>query len=320
LKFTNEIKVGLLTLVSLVVLIIGFNYLRGADIFSHSYYYYSVYDKVDGLAVSKPILVNGFQIGRVADMKLRDDGQILVKFEVSRDYVVPRQTNARLENTDLLGNKAIVFHLGSSNEHLNNGDTIASSNVKSLSEAVAPLQVKTEKLLTRIDSLLGTLNSVVNPRFQKNIDRSMNSVANTLGSLESFAKNVNNQAPRLEMILRDVESMTGNLKDNNKNISAIIANFKIISDKTAKADFSRTLDEVNKTMAQLNSAVAKINNGQGSLGQLINDRQLYTNLTNSTASLNRLMVDLKQNPKRYVSFSLFGGGGSSKKKADSTRR
>ncbi len=318
MKYSNEIKVGLLTLVALTVLILGFNFLRGSDLFAHTNQYYSIYDKVDGLTVSKPVMVNGFQIGRVSEMKLLQNGQIMVRFDVEQNYTVPANTNAKLESSDILGNKTIVFVLGNSHDVAKSGDTLASSTEKSLSETVAPLQVKTEKLLSRIDSLLGTVNAVVNPRFQKNVDRSINSVANTLELLETFAKNVNGQTPKIDGILKDVQSMTDNLKNNNANISAVITNFRTLSDKAAKADFASTLNNMNASVQQLNGVMQKINSGKGSLGELINDKQLYTNLTSSSENLNRLMIDLKANPKRYVSFSVFGG--RSKKAADTTTK
>lgn len=318
MKYSNEIKVGLLTLVALTVLILGFNFLRGSDLFAHTNQYYSIYDKVDGLTVSKPVMVNGFQIGRVSEMKLLQNGQIMVRFDVEQNYNVPANTNAKLESSDILGNKTIVFVLGNSHDIAKNGDTLGSSTEKSLSETVAPLQVKTEKLLSRIDSLVGTVNAVVNPKFQKNVDRSINSVANTLELLETFAKNVNGQTPKIEGILKDVQSMTDNLKNNNANISAVITNFRTLSDKAAKADFASTLNNMNASVQQLNGVMEKINSGKGSLGELINDKQLYTNLTSSSENLNRLMIDLKANPKRYVSFSVFGG--RAKKAADTTRK
>ena len=317
MKYSNEIKVGLLTLVALSILILGFNFLRGTDLFSHNNQYFALYDKVDGLTVSKPVIVNGFQIGRVAAMSLKTSGQILVRFDIDKDYSVPSNTNASLQSTDLLGNKAIVFVLGNSKELAQNGDTLAASTEKSLSETVAPLQVKTEKLLSRIDSLLGSVNAVVNPKFQHNVDRSITSVANTLQSLESFAKNVNSQNSKINNIMKDVQSMTDNLRDNNANINSIISNLRTISDKTAKADFATTLSNANTSIKQLDEVMKKINSGQGSMGELINDKQLYNNLNSSAANLNRLMIDLKANPKRYVSFSLFGGGA---KKVDSPKK
>lgn len=320
MKYSNEIKVGILAFVALTVLIVGFNFLKGSDLFSHTNKYYAIYEKVDGLTVSKPVMVNGFQIGRVSEMKLLQDGQIMVRFDVDQSYLVPVNTNAKLESNDILGNKIIVFVLGSSHEIAHNGDTLSSSSEKSLSETVAPLQVKTERLLTRIDSLLGTINAVVNPKFQRNIDRSINSVANTLETLETFAKTVNSQTPKIEAILKDVQSMTDNLKNNNANITAVIKNFRTLSDNTAKADFAGTLNNANNSIKQLNAVMEKINTGKGSLGQLINDKQLYNNLNTSAVNLNSLMIDLKANPKRYVSFSIFGGKSKPSAKKDTVRK
>lgn len=311
MKVSNETKIGALTAIAIVVLILGYNFLRGNDILSREQRFYAVYGHVDGLNISKPVLVNGFQIGRVSDMKLQPSGKTLVEFKINKDYLIPENSVARLMSTDLLGNKAIEFELGNSKVNAESQDTLRSNVERSLAESVQPVQKKAEAIITKMDSLLTSVNTILNPSFQKNIDRSFKSVASTLETIDRTTKKVDglvgSESGRIGKILANFESISGNLRNNNQHISHIVANFDQLSNQVAKTNIQETLANANKAMTDLQAAINKINNGTGSIGLLLNDDKLYNNLNNSAANLDKLMIDLKANPKRYVSFSIFGG-------------
>lgn len=311
MKISNEVKIGALTVVSVTVLILGYSFLKGNDIFSRETKLYAVYDRVDGLAVSKPVLINGFQIGRVSTMRLMGNGHTLVEFKIAPDYNVPKNTIARLESTDLLGSKAVVFSLGNSKEIASNKDTLNANVEKSLAETVQPVQKKAEQIIGKMDSLLTSMNSIVDAKFQRNITRSFQSIANTLETLEGTSKKVDkivgSQTSRIESILSNAESITKNLKSNNMRVNNILTNFETLSNDVAKSNIRETLDGANKAISDLQLTIDKINNGQGSVGQLLNDEKLYQNLNNAAKNLDNLMIDIKSHPKRYVSFSIFGG-------------
>jgi phospholipid/cholesterol/gamma-HCH transport system substrate-binding protein len=311
LKISNEVKIGAFTIISSTILILGYSFLKGNDIFSRETKLYAIYDRVDGLAVSKPVLINGFPIGRVSEMKLLPSGKTLVEFKIAPDYEVPKNTTARLESTDLLGSKAIVFSLGNSKENAKDQDTLSSNVEKSLAESVQPVQKKAEQIITKMDSLLTSINSVVDARFQKNINRSFQSIANTLETLEGTSKKVDglvgNQTSRIDAILGNAESITANLKNNNEHLNNILANFDKVSDDVAKSNILETLQKANGAISDLQATINKINNGEGSVGLLLNDEALYQNLNNAAKNLDNLMIDIKARPKRYVSFSVFGG-------------
>jgi len=311
LKISNETKVGILAVVAITILIVGYSFLKGNDVFTKENEFYAKYERVDGLTVSKPILVNGFQIGRVSELKLLPTGQILAKLKVDPKYEVPSNTIARLESTDLLGGKAIVFELGTSKKYAQDGDTLRANIEKSLVEQVEPVQRKAEKIIGRVDSILTSLNATINPEFQKNFNSSFASIAHTLQTLEGTTKKVDNlvgaESNRMAAIFSNLESITNNLKNNNQRITSIMTNIDKASDQFAKANFSETMNNANKAVAELQTAVNKVNRGEGSLGQLINDQKLYNNLNSAAENLDKLMIDLKANPKRYVSFSVFGG-------------
>ncbi|MDA9554853.1 MlaD family protein [Pelobium sp.] len=313
MKINNETKVGILAAFAIAIFIVGYNFLKGNDIFIRENEFYAKYDKVDGLAISKPVLVNGYQIGRVSALTLQPNGQILAQFKINPKYEIPKNTIARLESTDLLGSKAVVFDLGNSLQYAIDGDTLNANVQANILEQVEPVQKKVETIVARLDSVLNSVNHILNPNFQKNIDRSFASIAKTLETLESTSKTVDGavgiQAKRIDNILANAESISANLKNNNEKINAILTNFNSLSDQMAKTQIKETVDQANQAVTELKAAIAKINNGTGSLSLLLNDAKLYNNLNNAASNLDKLMIDLKANPKRYVSFSVFGGGG-----------
>jgi phospholipid/cholesterol/gamma-HCH transport system substrate-binding protein len=188
LKVTNETKIGALTAVAITVLILGYSFLRGNDVFSGSNRFYTVYKSVDGLTVSKPVLVNGFQIGMVSKMKLQPDGRTLVEFKIEKQYNVPKNTTAKLSSVSLLGDKAIVFQYGNSNINAEDKDTLRAEIQGGLAESLQPIQAKAENLMSKLDSSLASINKILNPNFQKNVDRSFASIANSLQTLEGTTK------------------------------------------------------------------------------------------------------------------------------------
>ncbi|MEE1885668.1 MlaD family protein [Pedobacter flavus] len=310
MKITNETKVGILAAFSIALLIIGYNFLKGNSIFKDETVLYAKYTRVDGLSVSKPILINGFQIGRVSALKLQPDGIIIATLNVDGKYEIPLNTIAKLESTDLLGGKAIVMELGNSATFAKDGDTLNANVSRNLMEAVEPVQKKAEQIISKMDSILTSVNSILNPTFQKNIESSFTSIAGTLGSLEKTSKKVDalvgTESSRISAIFSNLENITGNLKNNNQKINDILANINTVTDKFAALNFQITIDNANKAVADMQKAVDKINRGEGTLGKLVNDEELYRNLANASKNLDNLMIDLKENPKRYVHFSIFG--------------
>lgn len=311
MKVSNETKIGALTAISIAILIIGYSYLRGNDVFSRSNKYYAIYKSVEGLAVSKPVLVNGFQIGRVSHMALQPDGRTIVEFKIEPDYNIPNNTLAKLESTDLLGGKAIVFELGNSKEYAENKDTLRADIQGSLAESLQPIQRKAEVLIGKVDSSLAAINKILNPEFQRNVDRSFASIANSLQTLEGTTKKIDaligSQTTHINNILANAETASGGLTTTVNNMNDMTGNFKKVSQDIANSNIKQTLDNANKAVADLQAVMSKVNSKDGSLGLLLNDKQMYQHLNDASKSLDDLLIDLKAHPKRYVSFSVFGG-------------
>ena len=318
MKISNETKIGALTAIAITVLILGYSFLKGDDVFSSSNRFYAIYKTVDGLSISKPVLVNGFPIGRVAQMKLLSDGQTLVEFKVEQQYHVPFNTLAKLVSTDLLGSKAIVFEYGDSKIYAQDKDTLHAGIQGSLAQSLQPIQMKAEELISKLDSTLGAINRILNPSFQKNVDRSFLSIANSLQTLEGTTKKIDgligDQTVHINEILTNTAAVSSNLKASSSHLTGITANFDKLSGDIAAANIKQTLENANKAVVDLQTTISKINSDKGSMGLLLNDDKLYKNLADASGSLNALLIDFKAHPKNYVSFSVFGGG----KKKDAT--
>ncbi|MGV3547417.1 MAG: MlaD family protein [Pedobacter sp.] len=312
MKIKNETKVGVLAAVAIALLIIGYNFLKGNSIFSNETILYARYSQVDGLTVSKPVLINGYQIGRVAALELQPDATIKATLKINGKYEIPKNTVARLEGTDLLGSKAIVLTLGNDKNFAEDGDFLETNVEKGLMETFQPVQKKAELIITKMDSILTSVNTILNPNLQKNIDKSFTSIAGTLGSLEATSRKVDalvgSESSKLSAILSNVEAITANFKSNGAKIDAVMNNLNTVTDKVAALNFEQTVNNANKAMADLQTMLNDVKSGKGTLGALLNDRQMYDNLNSASKNLDALMIDLKANPKRYVHFSVFGGG------------
>ncbi|WCT09951.1 MlaD family protein [Mucilaginibacter jinjuensis] len=310
MKINNETKVGVLTVVAITILLLGYSYLKGSDVFSSDNRFYAVYRSVEGLTVSKPVLVNGFPIGKVSKMELQPDGRTIVEFKVSHKYNVPVNTLAKLESTDLLGGKAIIFELGTSKEYADDKDTLRADVQGSLAESLQPIQRKAELLIAKLDSTLGSVNKILNPDFQKNVDRSFLSIANSLQTLEGTTKKIDNlvgaQSGHINNIMSNAEVVSSNLKVTTGHLQTVSTNFETFSTDLANGNVKQTLDNANKAVADLQATIAKINNGTGSISLLLNDDKMYKNLNAASGNLNNLFIDIKAHPSRYVSFSVFG--------------
>ncbi|UEG51993.1 MlaD family protein [Mucilaginibacter daejeonensis] len=314
MKINNETKIGVLTAIGITILILGYSYLKGNDVFSGSNKFYAIYRNVEGLTLSKPVLVNGFQIGHVSNMTLQtESGFTVVEFKIDPKYPIPDNTVARLESTDLLGSKAIVFEMGNSRELAEDQDTLRADIQGSLAQSLQPVQRKAEQLMDKVDSSLSSINKILNPEFQRNIDRSFLSIANSLQTLEGTTKKIDRlvagQTGHINGILSNAEVMTSNLRTSSKSLNATTTNFERVSNDLANANIKQTLENANKAMADLQSTINNINSGKGSLGLLLNDDKMYNNLNDASLNLNKLIIDLKAHPSRYVSFSVFGRKG-----------
>lgn len=310
MKLSNETKVGAITSIAIAMLIIGYSFLRGNDVFSADNMYYTEYDNVDGLTTSKPVLVNGYQIGRVSKMYLLNNGKIRTEFKIKSDYEIPSNTIARIVSESILGSKVIVFDLGNSKTYANNGDPLQSDVQANLMEKVEPLQNKVEHLVVKLDSVLSAVNTALDDEFQRDFKSSLRSISVSLSNMEKITVDVENlmgsERVRLAKIMQNLESITSNFKNNQSQINSILANLNNLTEDLSQAEIKETIDNASKAMKDVQIITDKINKGEGSIGLLINDERLYNNLSNASENLDQLIFDLKNNPSKYLKISIFG--------------
>jgi len=310
LKLSNETKVGAITAIAIAILFIGYSFLRGNDIFSSDNMYYTDYDNVEGLTQSKPVLVNGYQIGHVSKMYLLDNGKVRTEFKIKNEYQIPSNTIARIVSESILGGKVIVFNLGNSKTYANNGDPLQSDVQANLLEKVEPLQKKIENLIVKLDSVLSAVNTALDDEFQRDFKKSLRSIAVSLSNMEQITTDVEelmgSERARFAKIMQNLESITDNFKNNNKKLSSILSNVDNLTSDLAKTEIKTTIDNANKAMKEVQAITEKINKGEGSIGLLVNDDKLYNNLSNASENLDQLIFDLKNNPGKYLKISIFG--------------
>lgn len=317
MKLSKEFKIGIVVVFAIAAFIWGLNFLKGTNLFSHKYELYAVYPKIDGLIPANPLLVNGYKIGQVNQIQLiKRNGEysVLVKFLLTEDVQIPKNSIAKAISSDLLGSKAVELIYSNSNEFVSNGDTLKSETEESLKSSVdkriAPLQAKAENLISSIDSVMTVVNSVLNTKTRENLDKSFESIRKAILSLEQTAYKlddlVGSERARISSILINLNNITSNLDKNGKKIDNIIGNLSNLSDSLAKAELKSAINNADKSLKELNTLLAGINQGKGTLGKLAKNDTLYYNLNKSSEDLDKLLKDLRYNPQRYIHFSVFG--------------
>jgi phospholipid/cholesterol/gamma-HCH transport system substrate-binding protein len=317
MKISKEIKVGFIVLLSIGLLFWGANFLKGKDIFTKEITLYGVYPRVDGLGISNPVIINGFRIGRVTKIYFdpKMNGDLIVKFSIDNsDFEVPSDTRAKIVSADILGSKSIELIIGSSMSYVKNGDTLSSDIEASLSEEVnqqiLPLKRKAEDLIQTVDSAIMVVSAVFNKEARSDLNQSFGSIKRSLQTFEMTAQRLDGlmeeERAHLNAIFSNVESITNNLKNNNESLTQAISNINQISDSLANSNLKQTINNAALAMESAALVLKQIENGEGSVGQLLNNDTLYTNLEAAAKDLDKLFLDLRLNPERYVHFSVFG--------------
>ncbi|MBR9833076.1 MlaD family protein [Acidiluteibacter ferrifornacis] len=317
MKVKKEVKVGFIVLLSIGLLFWGANFLKGKDVFSKEIKLYGVYPRVDGLGVSNPVIINGFKIGRVTKIYFdpKMNGDLIVQFSIDNtDFEVPSDTRAKIVSADILGSKSIELVLGTSLTYVQNGDTLNSDIEASLSEEVnqqiLPLKRKAEDLIQTVDSAIMVVSAIFNKDARNDLNQSFGSIKRSLLTFEMTAKRIDDmireEKEHFSAIFANVESISTNLKNNNENLSEAISNINQISDSLAQSNLKQTINNAALAMESASIVLKQIENGEGTVGQLLNNDTLYTNLEAAAKDLDKLFLDLRLNPERYVHFSIFG--------------
>lgn len=309
---SKEIKVALLAIVAIAALVIGYNFLRGSNILSSNHTYFAVYPKVDALNAGAQVLLNGYKVGQVKSLELQPgkDNSVRVAIELDKGIVVGDSTTASLGGS-LLGSKAITLTLGKNSKIFVGGEEIRTVTPSSIADA---FQAKALPVLDTVGATLANINGFLNKDAQTNIQGTLLGARASAEALQKLL--VANQA-NINTITRNLAQMSTALNKTTGKLDKIAVNFSQLSDSLKNAPVGPALRRLNATLADAQTTVKSLNTAlndqSGSMGKLLHDSTLYNNLAATTASSNDLLLDFKANPKRYVHFSVFGGGGAKKK-------
>lgn len=322
--FTKEYKIGLAVITAIIILIFGINFLKGKSFFSKDTEYVVYFEKIDGLKEGSYVLTRGFKVGVVKD--IRFDGKMAermkVTFLINANIKFPKDSKVRIFSMDLMGTRGLEIISGTSSELKKNGDEFIGEiegNFKDeIGRQIAPLKNKTERLLASLDSIFTSIQVIVDIDTQNKIKQSLSSVGRTLNSLESASSNiddiVSSKAGSLSNLISNTESITLNIRKNNEKISNILSNVSSITDTLNSEGLSSGLNNITKSLENLNDITSKLKTDKSSIGAMINNRELYNNLNETVSNLNRVVLDLEKNPQKYIKFSLVDFGGSPKYK------
>lgn len=293
--FTKEVQIACVAILGVVVLFFGLQFLKGLSLFSTENTYYVTFDDISGLSASSPVYANGYKVGVVKDIiyNYSGEGKIVAAVGLDKSMRLPKGSSAEIES-DFMGNvKMNLVLTGNPTEHASPGDTIDGSQEVGMLSRAANMVPAVEKMLPKLDSILTSINTLLaDPALANsmhNVDKITDNLAATTARLNSLTASLNRNMPgmldKANNVLDNTDKLTKNLSD---------------------VDVAATMTKVNATLDNVEQMTAKLNSKDGTLGLLMRDPQLYYNLTATMRDADSLMIDLKQHPKRYVHFSIFG--------------
>jgi len=331
---SKELKIGLLFTGVLILMIWGYKFLKGKNLFHQSNTYYITYNDVDQLTVSSPVMIKGFKVGAVTDIKLNPENvdELIVTIEVEGSFGLPKETNAVLYNVGIVGGKAIAleFRTHCTDDCIEDKSFIK-GEIRGLLSSMLPEKDLKQYLNSVQDGISGMLDSVGlnsgdgsgNPADQ--IKMVLKNLASITENLDVLLKKSDNH---IQKGLSDIQSFTGTLKKNETQITTLVSNLESFSSQLAKADVDQTVGKADTAIAAITLAVAdlksilanadnsfdnldkvisQVQKGEGSLGKLVGSDTLYNDLQNTVNQLNFLLQDLRLNPRRYLNLSVIGG-------------
>lgn len=293
--FRKEVIIGICVLVALAILILGIDFLKGVNVFKPTNYYYASFENVEGLAVSSPVMLNGFKVGQVREMEYEFDnpGHVLVEMSLDSRLKVPQGSKAVL-GTDILGTASIVLHLSKSATDHSVGDRLIGENSSSLLASAGDMLPAVQQIFPKIDTLLTNLNAVVaDPALTASVKR-----------LDAISANLQTTTQRLAAATAQLGPIAADVKQITGNTSNITSDLAQLSGQMKNLPLDSLVADLQTTTANLRTLSDELGKPNSTLGRLINDPSLYDNLNTTISSLDSLFVDIKKNPKRYISIKL----------------
>jgi phospholipid/cholesterol/gamma-HCH transport system substrate-binding protein len=320
LKYTKEIKIGFIAIFSIALIVVGVNFLKGSSFFGGDDIYYGYFNESGGLMPASSVAVNGVSVGKVTSIDFlpfeKPERRVKVTFNVqNHDIKLPKGVKIEIGSLDLF-NKAIILQFP---DNINKGylpnrskiqGEVAKDMVQQMQAYADPITKKFNKLMNNVDRVVGSFADFWDTTATSEIHESLFEIrtavkrfGNLTGDVEGM---VADERAKLSSILFNVQSITENINKNNKEISAVLGNTKRITDDMVSADFKGTISDAHRVINTLNKTLEEAEKGNGNLSKLLKDEALYNDLVKSNLKLQELLVDVKENPKRYVHFSVFG--------------
>jgi len=296
----QEVRLGLFAAVTIGLLVYGFNFLKGENVFNNNLTYYVRYPNALNLQSSSPVLFRGVKVGSVREVILQSEG-VLIEFYAREDIRIPVGSEARVISTDLFNTRAIEILFSNSEERAVSYDTLVGTVETALLEKIAD---QVTPMRNRIDSLLQTTQRLLGSINPDELNRTVGNVELATAQLAEMSSAMKEP---LNRSLTNVESISSNLARNNEQINKIVRNAAMFSDSLNALSLQPTLTSLNQNLATLSAILQKIERGEGTMGKMVQDSSLYYRLDESARSLNLLMDDFRNQPRRYLNFSVFGG-------------
>ncbi|MBQ9470082.1 MAG: MCE family protein [Bacteroidales bacterium] len=314
IRLNRETKIGLFAALCIAALVWGINFLKGRNIFSPNNIYYAWFDAVDGLEPSNSVLISGFKVGTVRSISFEDmqAGRFLVSFLVDKKYRIPRHTEAKLVSADLMGTKALRLDVVPGHTPYSPGDTLPSAIEAGLFDQIAsqagPIKQRAEQLLDEAQRAIAAFNQLFDTHNQQQLSRSIDELHRTLQHAGNVLAGLQGQlAPTgtLGQTLSNLESISTSVKGRNNDIERMLTNLAAVSDTLQQAHLGSTIGALNAALQELNATLGGLNSGRGSMGKLMRNDSLYTNLARASQQLDLLLRNINENPKKYLKLSVF---------------
>jgi phospholipid/cholesterol/gamma-HCH transport system substrate-binding protein len=303
----NETKIGAMAAVAIVMLILGFNFLKGKNLFKQRNKLYAVFSNVENLSTADAVRINGLQIGNVTEIEEVNPeiNGVLVTIGLTRNIEIPDDSYLIIKPNPLATTTLNIIK-GKSSHALKSGDTlrteVATGIMDEVKTVLKPTMEQVSGTLKSMDSLIEVLGTVFTPEMKNNISLTVENLNHSTANLNSLlGKN-----GTLDRTLQNLNSISENVKNNNDTINSILSNTAAITNQIKDLKLTATLESIDQSVQQLNIVLKKINSTEGSLGALVNDKKLYHNLNNTSSNLSLLLQDVRIHPKRYINFSVFG--------------
>jgi len=312
----TEFKIGLAFILGFLVLYWGINFMKGEDIFSSQKKFYVVYDNTEGLLATRPVTINGYQVGQVNSIGFHPDqtGRLVVTLQVNNEFPITQGTVAKIYSASIMGEKSISLHTKKGTPLALSGDTLFSDTERDLTQEVnmqlAPIKARTEELLGTLDTVIGLASGFLDQRTSDNFKSTIESIEKTFQSVQESASEISNylsdNKENFDAVSENFRLLSEELARNSADITSTIQNVEAISDSLSSARLTETINNMESITARFDRLMAELETGEGAASKIIYDEEVYANLKQATDNLNRLLLDIKYNPNKYLHVSVFG--------------